>query len=78
MRRRGWRRASKSVLLYEETRATLSLQFVGSRTLSGLTVNQIGVYVLNPFPERADDDDPDLAEFETATAAVALRSTSTL
>jgi hypothetical protein len=56
----------ESVLLYEETRSTLSLQFVGSRTLSGLTVNQIGVYVLNPFPERADDDDPDLAEFETA------------
>jgi hypothetical protein len=57
---------AESVLLYEETRATLSLQFVGSRTLAGLTVNQIGVYVLNPFPERIDDDDPDLAEFETA------------
>jgi hypothetical protein len=58
-----------AALLYEETRDTLSLQFTGSRTLSGLTVNKIGVYVLNPFPNsKVDDDDAaaaaELAEFE--------------
>jgi hypothetical protein len=39
------------VLLYEETRATLCRCSLSARARSaGLTVNQIGVYVLNPFP----------------------------